>query len=75
MNNTLKKVRISLRFPPALHKRLRERAKHEHRSLHSQIIWLLSTTVATREAVGASRDRAQAAAGAGVVMPRECRDV
>jgi hypothetical protein len=63
MNNPIKTVRVSLRLPPALHKRLRERAKHEHRSLHSHIIWLLSHTVATREAVGASRDRAQAAAG------------
>ena len=75
MHHPIKTVRVSLRLPPALHTRLRERATHEHRSLHRQIIWLLSHTVATREAVGASRDRAKAAAGAGVVMPRECRDV
>lgn len=63
MNNVIKKVRVSLRLPPALHKRLRERAKQEHRSLHSQIIWLLTNTVATREAVGASSDRAKSAVG------------
>jgi hypothetical protein len=56
MNNPIKTVRVSLRLPPALHKRLRERAKHEHRSLHSQIIWLLSNTVATREMVALRAD-------------------
>lgn len=63
MNNTINKVRISLRLPPALHKWLKERAKQEHRSLHSQIVWLLKNMVAAREAVGASSDRAKSAAG------------
>jgi hypothetical protein len=63
MNNHRDKVRISLRLPPALHKRLRERAKQEHRSLHSQIVWLLTNTVAAWEAVGASSERTMSAAG------------
>jgi hypothetical protein len=63
MNNNTSKVRISLRLPPALHKQLRERAEQEHRSLHSQIVWLLNNTVAARETVAASSDRAKSAAG------------
>jgi hypothetical protein len=65
MNNHRNTVRISLRLPPALHQRLRERAKHEHRSLHSQIVWLLQNTVAAWAAGGASRARAKSAAACG----------
>jgi hypothetical protein len=63
MTSKINKVRISLRLPPALHKRLKDRAQLEHRSLHSQIVWLLESTAAARAAVGASGDRAGPTAG------------
>ena len=45
-------VRISLRLPPALHKRLQEQAQHERRSLQGQIVWLLEHTIPAPEAGG-----------------------
>jgi hypothetical protein len=65
-NNRDKKsiaVRISLRLSPALHKQLQEQAQNEHRSLHGQIVWLLENTLAEREAVRESSNRARHAAG------------
>jgi hypothetical protein len=56
-------VRISLRLSPALHKQLQKQAQNEHRSLHGQIVWLLENTLADREAVAASSNRARLAAG------------
>ena len=63
MHKKINLVRISLRLPPALHKRLQERAQHERRSLHGQIVWLLDHTTTTPEAVGSSSARARHAAG------------
>ena len=59
MNKKINPVRISLRLPPALHKRLQAQAQHERRSLHGQIVWLLEHT-STAPAAGASaRERAR----------------
>ena len=63
MSQKINKVRISLRLPPTLHKRLKERAQHERRSLHGQIVWLLEDTVAAQELRGASSERARPPAG------------
>ena len=52
MNKKINNVRISLRLPPALHKRLQEQAQHERRSLHGQIVWLLEHTNTMLEAGG-----------------------
>jgi hypothetical protein len=45
MHKPSKNVRISLRLPPALHKRLQAQAQRERRSLHGQIVWLLEHTI------------------------------
>ena len=50
MTEKINNVRISLRLPPALHKRLREQARYDRRSLHGQIVWLLENTTAARDA-------------------------
>jgi hypothetical protein len=63
MHNKIKHVRLSLRLPPALHKRLQAQAQHERRSLHGQIVWLLEHTIPTPDAGGASSARARHAAG------------
>jgi len=63
MKTKINPVRISLRLPPALHKRLQEQAQHERRSLHGQIVWLLEHTIPAPDAGGASSDRARHAAG------------
>jgi hypothetical protein len=63
MKTKINPVRISLRLPPALHKRLQEQAQHERRSLHGQIVWLLEHTIPAPQAVGSLSDRAQHAAG------------
>jgi hypothetical protein len=56
-------VRISLRLSPALHKQLQAQAQQEHRSLHGQIVWLLESTLASRETAGPASERARHAAG------------
>ena len=56
-------VRISLRLPPALHKRLQAQAQHERRSLHAQVVWLLEHT-STAPAAGASSSARARQAGA-----------
>jgi hypothetical protein len=63
MKTKINPVRISLRLPPALHKRLQEQAQHERRSLHGQIVWLLEHTRPALDAGGASSARARHAAG------------
>jgi hypothetical protein len=63
MNKKISTVRVSLRLPPALHKRLQERAQHEHRSLHGQIVWLLEHTITASAAGRSSSDRARHAVG------------
>jgi hypothetical protein len=64
MHTKISCVRISLRLEPALHKRLQAQARHERRSLHGQIVWLLEHTMTVPEAGGASSERAPHAAGA-----------
>jgi hypothetical protein len=63
MNKEINPIRISLRLPPALHKRLQAQAQHERRSLHGQIVWLLEHTIPVLEAVESSGTRARHAAG------------
>ena len=63
MNKKIDHVRISLRLPPALHRRLQEQAQHERRSLHGQIVWLLEHTIPGLEAGEASGTRARHVAG------------
>jgi hypothetical protein len=54
MNNQIDHVRISLRLPSALHTRLQAQARHQRRSLHGQIVWLLDHLASVPEAVGSS---------------------
>jgi hypothetical protein len=63
MNKKINTVRVSLRLSPALHKRLQERAQHERRSLHGQIVWLLEHTITAPAAERSSSDRARHAVG------------
>jgi hypothetical protein len=63
MHKKINHVRISLRLPPALHKRLQAQAQHERRSLHGQLVWLLEHTMTVPAAVGSSSEHAPHAAG------------
>jgi hypothetical protein len=63
MHKKINHVRISLRLEPALHKRLQAQARHERRSLHGQIVWLLEHTITAPKVVGSLSERAQHAAG------------
>jgi hypothetical protein len=63
MHKKIDHVRISLRLPPALHKRLQAQAQYERRSLHGQLVWLLEHTMTAPATVGSSSERAQHAAG------------
>jgi hypothetical protein len=63
MKKKIDPVRISLRLEPALHTRLQAQARHERRSLHGQIVWLLEHTIPAPTAVGSLHERAPHAAG------------
>jgi hypothetical protein len=71
MTEKINNVRISLRLPPALHKRLREQAQDACRSLHGQIVWLLENTTAARDAAG-HRAGERATQRANAVMSWDC---
>lgn len=43
--NTEKRVGVSVRFPPALHRALKEQAARERRHLHSHILLILERAV------------------------------
>jgi predicted HicB family RNase H-like nuclease len=40
---------INLRLPDELHEQLREQAETDHRSLNSEIVWLLEKTLNERK--------------------------
>ena len=63
MNKKINHVRLSLRLPPALHKRLRAQAQLDRRSLHGHVVWLLEHTIAAQEAVASSHGRTPPPAG------------
>jgi hypothetical protein len=62
LTHQIKRVRVSLRLPAALHRRLQAQARHERRSLHGQIVWLLEHTIPAPDAAGSARDHAGGAA-------------
>jgi hypothetical protein len=57
IDHKIKSVRVSLRLPAELHRRLQAQAQHERRSLHGQIVWLLEHTIPATDAAGSPRHR------------------